>query len=385
MPRKKSYSLDHIVPAGGWTYTSGSAVCLPSMLKLVLSDKSKTLDYYHYNGTLLKTLPELLALIEAKGAHLIFRNQVHDEFLYSWDHSYVTVDYTKKSNAISISGYCTDPELYAFFKELDTQFVSKDKKNMIFSIVKDSSGNLTIKNLGNGSSPLIEENYNPEVIEGMQYVLEAFKKNPPVGRIAILAGEPGTGKTHLIRSFLGKLDGVFIIIPSNMVDSLDRPEFLPLLLRIRDDYEKPLIIVIEDGDVCLVPRKNDNISTIASMLNMSDGILGSIIDIKMVISTNASINDMDQAIMRPGRLCKKIHVGPLAYDQANKVYRRLSDDQTVNLPYSKHYTLAEVYNYFNTKDFAVAATPPTVRRSIGFGRNSEVEPDNRVYNKVNKE
>ncbi len=65
---------------------------------------------------------------------------------------------------------------------------------------------------------------------------------------------------------------------------MDSPEFLPLLLRVKDNHEKPIILIIEDGDACLAPRKSDNISAITSLLNLSDGILGSIIDIKMIIT-----------------------------------------------------------------------------------------------------
>lgn len=374
-----SYSLDHIFTAGGYPYTSGSALCLPKIFQMLLSAQDKVLEAFGHSGTLTKTLPEFLAAIEARGGRCLVRKVHTGDWVYTWEHSYLDLDYNKKSNAISISGYCTDPELIPFFKDLEDNFMSKDKKNMVFSIVKDSSGNLTIKNLGNGSSPLVTENYNPEVMEDYQYLIDGFKKSPPIGRIGILAGEPGTGKTHLIRSLLSQFDSVFLIVPSNLVDSLDRPEFMPLLLRVRDDYEKPIIIIIEDGDLCLVPRKSDNMSTIASLLNLSDGILGSIIDIKLVISSNAGIRDMDSAILRPGRLCKQIYVGPLNYEQANKVYRRLMADENANLPKAKEYTLAEVYSFFNNKDFS-HAPPAIVRRAIGFSAT----PANAILNKVEK-
>jgi ATP-dependent 26S proteasome regulatory subunit len=131
-------------------------------------------------------------------------------------------------------------------------------------------------------------------------------------------------------------------------------------------------MIIEDGDVCLVPRKNDNISTIASLLNLSDGILGSIIDIKMVISTNADIKDMDQAIMRPGRLCKNIHVGPLPYEQANQVYRRLMKSEDVKLEYKKLYTLAEIYDITNNAgNTSHSYNAGQNRRVIGFSSSRE--------------
>ena len=177
-----------------------------------------------------------------------------------------------------------------------------------------------------------------------------------------------TGKTHLIRSILKRLDCVFLIVPSNMIESLDKPEFIPLLLNVKNEHEKPMILIIEDGDTCLVPRKNDNISTVTSLLNLSDGILGSVIDIKMIISTNAQINNMDAAILRPGRLCSRLDVGLLPYDHANRVYQRLMKDELIKLPYRKFYSLAEVYDKFNRVE---SPSPQAVievanKSSIGF-------------------
>jgi len=217
------------------------------------------------------------------------------------------------------------------------------------------------------------------VLEDMEYVISSFKKSPPNGRIAIMNGEPGTGKTHLVRALLKELDCVFLIVPSNLIDSLDKPEFMPLLLNVKNEHEKPIIMVIEDGDVCLVPRKADNISTIASLLNLSDGILGSIIDIKMIITTNAEIKDMDQAIMRPGRLCRNITVGPLPYDQANRRYQQLTNSNG-KLDYQKFYTLAEIYNAANNVDGVprTTSTHQTNRRVIGF---SSAPREDAVLNK----
>lgn len=379
----KLYPLSNVSQVGSYPYTYGGSLCLPKILQSILSDKTKTLDHFHYTGTLTKTLPELLEAIEKLGARCLARKSEDFDYVYTWDHSFADIGYGKKSNSISLSGYTTDLKLLEQLKELQLSFISKNKKNMVFTIIKTSSGGLEIKNLGNGSSPLIEENYNTEVIEDVNYVVASFKKTPPVGRIAILAGEPGTGKTHLIRSILSQLDCVFMIVPSNLVDSLDRPEFMPLLLKVRDEHEKPIIIIIEDGDICLVPRKNDNISTITSLLNLSDGILGSILDIKLIISTNAAIKDMDGAIMRPGRLCKQVYVGPLCYEQANKVYQRLSNDTNAALPYSKFYTLAEVYDKFNNKDL-VPPTPLPIKRAIGFVQPQEQKSENRVLNKLSR-
>jgi SpoVK/Ycf46/Vps4 family AAA+-type ATPase len=228
---------------------------------------------------------------------------------------------------------------------IKSDYVSEKKTDLIFTIVRDGDEYL-IRNLGYGSMPLIKENYTPDVVEDIDFVLKAFLKVPPHGRVCILSGEAGTGKTTIIRSMLSAIDCIFLLVPSSLVDQMDKPELLPLLMNVSQEHKKPLIMIIEDGDVCLVPRENDNISSITSLLNLSDGILGSMLDIKMIISTNASIKDIDKAIMRPGRLCKQIQVNALPYDQALMVFRRISENQEAELEYRKSgYTLAELYSY----------------------------------------
>lgn len=375
MSEKEDYSLDHISQVGNWSiYTTGTALYLPKLLQSLLSSDDKVLQNISVNGVLTKPLDELKAFMVSNGGRLTVSKKTGD-YVYLWeDYSFINIDFSEKSKNIGISGYTTDQSLIDMAVVLEKDFVTKVKTNLIFSIVRTSSS-LEIRSMGDGSSPLIKDNYLPEVLADVDHVIASFTKSPPGGRIAILNGEPGTGKTHLIRSILTRMDCVFLIIPSNLIDSLDKPEFMPLLLGIKNEHEKPVIMIIEDGDTCLVPRKSDNISTISALLNLSDGILGSIIDIKMIISTNAEIRDMDQAIMRPGRLCRNIHVGPLPYEQAQKVYRRLMKDEAVKLEYKKFYTLAELYDMANNLDsVSIKPQQQNARRVIGFN-SSPVERD----------
>lgn len=369
MEDKKTESDHKVIPAGQSIYgINAIGLYLPRALKHHL-DTNCPLDAKHVSGTLSIPIEEFSKFMEGNGG---VRGvcQYDSEYSYLWEFSFINYSYNKKTNAISITGYLMRPELVELMKTIENTFVSKSKKDLVFSIVKSSLG-LDIKNMGNGSSPLVKDNYNPEVISDLDAVIESFKSVTPTGRICILNGEPGTGKTHLVRSMLSAIDNVYLIVPSNLIAALDSPEFLPLLLKVKENHEKPIILIIEDGDACLVPRKSDNISSITSLLNLSDGILGSIIDIKMVITTNAHIKDMDQAIMRPGRLCKNIDVSALPYERANSRYRQLMEKPEASLEYRKYYTLAEVYNVFNAKDkdaitASVSGSSSSHRRMIGF-------------------
>jgi len=373
------YSLDNITPVGTYYYTNGASLYMPFLLQAVLSSGRNVLRNMAVSGVFVKDkdLSQLFVLLKTSGGRMVVDKPGSGDYVWVWkDNSYIDIDHNKKSKTISISGHYLNNTLKEVAALIEKEFVTKVKSNLIFSIIKDATG-LRITNMGDGSSPLIRENYHPEVLDDLDFVVSSFKKNPPNGRICILNGEPGTGKTHLVRAMLRELDAVFLIVPSNLIDSLDKPEFMPLLLSVKNEHEKPIVMVIEDGDICLVPRKNDNISTIASLLNLSDGILGAIIDIKMIITTNAEIKDMDKAIDRPGRLCRNITVGPLPYDQANKVFQRLTNGSP-NLDYQRFYTLAEIYNIANNIGNPLPSKHnPQFKRSIGFVQRGEDRKEER--------
>lgn len=377
---KKEYSLDNIFAAGSsWPAIDANSLFLPNILQRLLSNPLELkMSHRGASGTITTSIEDIRERCVKGGGHLILEKDLTGDYIYLWKDSYITIDYNKKANSVILGGYHLDPRVGELIQEIEKDCTTKTKKNLVFSIVQTQSG-LEARSMGDGSSPLIEDNYNPEVLTDIEYVIDAFKKTPPPGRIFILNGEPGTGKTHLIRSMLTQLDCIFLIVPSNLIDSMDKPNFMPLLMRVRDEHEKPIIMVIEDGDTCLVPRKSDNISAIAALLNLSDGILGSIMDIRMIISTNANIKDVDEAISRPGRLVKQTYVGPLPYEKANKRYQQLMKDETVSLDKSqKEYVLAQIYSIVNNKDAPVTFTPAP-KRVIGF--SSRINDDLLTVNK----
>lgn len=228
-----------------------------------------------------------------------------------------------------------------FKKILKEHYCLEIPKNNIYCVLSSDNG-LTLSPLKNHHHDVENDNYDPETIKSYNYIVEHLNSKKPKGRIAIFLGEPGTGKTYLIRSIIKDLSNcICIMIPPNMVQSLDKPEFLQLL--ISKNFDRPIVFIIEDGDVCLSPRKADNMSTISSLLNLGDGILGSLLDLRFIITSNANIAELDQAIIRPGRLCKKVEVNLLQYEQANKIFKRLKNSQEANLEFKKFYSLAEIY------------------------------------------
>ncbi len=285
--------------------------------------------------------------------HYIDSQENYKFSIFSNDNTLVALDSSGLSFSISVTSL--DDSIGAKICKVAKDNSDKPKKQgYVFAIMRQGNG-LGLTRMGYAGSPLEEGNYSEKVMEDYRYIIKDLKAPDPSGRIIILDGKPGTGKTYLVRSILNAVDdAMFVIVPPSMVSSLGGPDLLPLLVQNRQSYSKtgPTVLILEDADQCLAPRAADNIATISSLLNLGDGIFGSLLDIRIVATTNAKSADMDEAIMRPGRLSRRLEVGVLSYEEANKVYQRLvGKKKNLILPVSKGRTLG-----FDSKEKPAAYT-----------------------------
>lgn len=256
------------------------------------------------------------------------------------------------------------------FEKYVKENFTNEKKNNVYVISQGSSG-LTLQNMGALEQLLERGNYTDEILESYDYVVDQFNKKDPYGRLSIFNGPPGTGKTYLLRSLVGKIQNCLIVLlPSKLVSEIDSPALITLLSEEKAEYgtmnregedkaNLPILFIIEDADACLVPRESDNVLTISSLLNYTDGILGSMLDLRIVATTNQERIQFDEALMRPGRLCKHVYVGPLDPSKASEVYARVSGKEKV---YDKDTSLAQVYADVH----GTTVTPNKKKKSMGF-------------------
>ena len=281
--------------------------------------------------------------------------------VYVFEHHFFSV-YAPTSNKLTVE-FVTDDAAYlekvtAFF---DSKFKEIKKEKQIHMIAPDEfSETTTLYPMGEVSSPLTRINYNDDVLKKFDFVVKELNAEVPTGRMVLVDGLPGVGKSYLIRGILNEINyGTCVLVPVSMLENLDKPTLIPLLMKQKQKRQlvgpriekadttgkhKPIILIIEDADSVLVPRQADNMSAISSLLNYTDGIFGSLFDLRIIATTNAHHVEIESALLRPGRLLKRIHVDLLKPSRAEEVFESLTK-KTMSFP--KPVSLATVYSIAN--------------------------------------
>lgn len=134
---------------------------------------------------------------------------------------------------------------------------------------------------------------------------------PPKG--VVLYGEPGTGKTLLAKAVANQTSATFLrVVGSELIQKYlgDGPKLVRELFRVADD-NSPAIVFIDEIDAVGSKRYDSSSGgtreiqrTMLELLNQLDGFdeRG---DVKVIMATNR-IESLDPALIRPGRIDRKI-------------------------------------------------------------------------------
>jgi len=266
---------------------------------------------------------------------------------WAWSDGGVVVDYYSSEEEIHVWAMSSDRDVVEKMIDLMRRYVAPSKPDGRVYIIGDTPMGPEFYSLGVASVPLERGNYEANTLAAYDGAVEELMSPAPFGRLTIFDGPPGTGKTYLVRAILDSCpDAMFVFVLPNMVDALASPSLIPLLIRRKNSGSNsgPIVFILEDGDNVLTPRGKDNLSLISTLLNMTSGILGSMLDIRVLATTNSPKSDIDPALMRTGRLSQHMTVGPLGADHAKTVFKRLTGSEKgfTKDAVSSH-TLSDVY------------------------------------------
>ena len=170
--------------------------------------------------------------------------------------------------------------------------------------------------------------------------------------LAVLYGTAGSGKTSFIKALISSLDKQFILVTTAIAAHMAEPEFIAFMMENKDS-----IFILEDCEQVLMSREENRFGgAISNILNMSDGLMSDIFNIKFICTFNTDINNIDEALLRPGRCFVNYEFKSLEAEKASKLLESLG--HKIDKP--RDMTLAEIYNYKEEE------VPKTTPRKIGF-------------------
>lgn len=242
-----------------------------------------------------------------------------------------------------------------FDEEIHKLKIHEDKKSQVYMVVQRQHG-LDLQDFEIEIPTLdIEENYGHEWAEKHEKLIDAFTVRKKKG-IALLHGLPGTGKSMYIRHLIATLceNRTVVYLPNQLINCITDPGFIPLMAEYAG-----AILVIEDADEAIKSRKTGG-GTVDKLLNLADGILSDFLGMQIICTFNNDISNIDDALLRKGRLILKHEFNKLDVEASQKLSDKLGFKNKIEDPM----TLAEIYN----QDDTLSDIEDNKRTQIGFGR-----------------
>ncbi len=275
-------------------------------------------------------------------------------YFYKDNFIQITSESGKEKNKCKLTFYyptsqeCVDEEF--------AQFMDLDKRPNIFMVNQDYGNfNFSKFNINLPETFDIGLNYGGHFESISNKIITSLHENS--SGLYMLHGRPGTGKTTYIRYLASVLKKDVIFFPTSFVDEITNPSILSLLKKKQD-----CVMILEDAEKALTKRSlSDQPSLVSTLLNMTDGILGDILKLNVIVTYNCDRQDIDEALLRRGRLKAEYSFQGLKQDEAKKLIKKLD----IDIKPEDNMTLADIY-YAKSDEELIGNIKTLEKPKIGF-------------------
>ena len=250
-----------------------------------------------------------------------------------------------------VSKPCVDSEF--------TQYISNTNEPKVFLLNQEYGDFVFTKfSVSIPTSFDLELNYGKEFINVNKKMIASLNENH--SGLYMLHGPPGTGKSTYIKYLASAINKDVIFFPTTMVGDLTNPSIVNLLTK-----KQNCVLILEDAEKAITKREfNSDSSLVSTLLNMTDGILGDVLKLNVIVTYNCDRQEIDEALLRRGRLKAEHSFNKLSMENINKLVKKLK----LNMQVKEEMTLADIFNYKKDEDLiGNRASLSDNRPVIGFG------------------
>ncbi len=249
-----------------------------------------------------------------------------------------------RDNLVAASQSADETVKLTLYRPLSKPFVTDDFAKWVIETKGESKVSILVRK--NGGLVANKVAFKPPVIEdlelnygtGFNKTYEKLKGILDSDRssLILMHGAPGSGKSTLLKHLSSVVDREWIFIPTGIADQLASPDFISLLMD-----KKGAVLILEDAEGAVQARGSERVNetAVSSLLNISDGILGSILSISILVTYNCEKQFIDPALLRKGRLSLDLTLGPLNIEDSKRLAKHLGKEVEVTKPM----TIAEIY------------------------------------------
>lgn len=250
-------------------------------------------------------------------------------------------------------------------KNMSVVGILQDEADPLLNVMKvDKAPTETYADVGGLEQQIQEIKEAVELPLTHPEIYEDIGVAPPKG--VILYGEPGTGKTLLVKAVAHETSATFLrLVGSELIQKYagEGPKLVRELFRVANEHS-PSIVFIDEIDAVGTKRYESTSGgereiqrTMLELLNQLDGF-DTNSNVKVIMATNR-IETLDPALIRPGRIDRKIYF-PLP---DSKTLKKIMSIHTSKMTLSEDVNLDEIVG---TKDDLTGADMKAICTEAGL-------------------